>query len=266
VNPAAAGVGSWLKARKWLYYYVETGNLRALCFLCMLSDAAFPQPAFDSGALSSATNSVILVSQPRFFDNVIAPAVRSAFPGGSFHVSCQNDVCSVVNAGPFNVDKVTANNLTVTTSGDGNGLAVSAGGGGPLKFLFGLADLPNASYSWSLQSTNPLVFDGRQVVFKKDPSPRISHDQTIPWYGWVLLVVVGITSLPGLISAILALVTNFSDQVQIAGMDSINAHVQSSTGGAIVNLANLMDWRAGSLTITAAGLSGALYVRGNLSS
>ena len=264
VNPVAAGVGSWLKARKWLYYYAEAGNLRALCFLCMLSEAAFPQSAFDSGALSSGTNSLVLVSQPRFFENVALPAVRSAFPSGSFQVKCQDDVCSVINAGSFSFGNVTTTSLTVATSSDGNGLAVSAGGGGPLKFLFGLVDLPNASYSWSLKSTNPLDFDGRQVAFKKDPNPQMAHDQTIPWYDWVLLVVVGITNLPGLISAILALVTTFSDQVQNAGMDFINSHVQSSTGGAIVNLASLMDWRGGGLTITAAGLSGALYVRGNL--
>jgi Clostridium P-47 protein len=269
VNPTPANVGSWLNPKKWLYYYSETPNgPNALCFLCMLSDAAFPaQPAFDASALSSATNSVLLISQPAFFRNVVVPGVKSSMPGGAFSLNCPNDQCAVTNDGDFNVGTVTLTSFTLTVSDDGNGLKTNSGGGGPLKFLFGLADLPGASYSWGDKTNNPLQFSNGMISFKSDPNPILTQDHTIPWLDWVLLVVLGILNVVGLVSMIYDLVNKFDDVVNKVGMGTINDDMQKSVGGTVVNLATLIDWRKDGETFapTGAGLAGALYVRGNLS-
>jgi hypothetical protein len=268
VNPTPAGLGSWLRPTRWQYFYSETAQTSALCFLCMLSSAQFPAtPAFDSSALSPTDNSVLLISQQAFFQNVVLPSVRQAFPGGSFTQSCPNDQCAITSTGSFDVKTVTADAFTMTPSDDGNGLQSTSSGGGPLKFLFGLADLPDATYTWGVHTVNPLVFSNGQITFAHDPDPGIWHDQNIYWYDWVLLAVLGITSLAGLASTIYDLVNGFADQVDDSGMDAINAAIQASTGGTVVNLAHLVDWQKNGQTFaaTAAGLAGALYVRGNLS-
>lgn len=265
VNPFPAGPGSWLQAKKWLYYYFEAASTKALCFLCMLSDAAFPDhSAFDPYAFSADSNCVILISQQQFFNQVLLPAVRAAFPGGTFVANCPNDLCALTNSGSFSAGKLPANHLTAAASSDGSAISISFDGGGPLKFLFGLADLPDASYSWSVQSKNYLSFNGQQIGFW-NTEIQIRHDANVPWYDWVLLAVTGITNIAGLLSFILGLVNQFDDQFQQVGVGSFNANIQSVTGGAAVNLGNLINWQSSGLTATAGGLSGALYVRANVS-
>ncbi len=146
-------------------------------------------------------------------------------------------------------------------------MATEASGSGPLKFLFGLADLPDASYSWSCRTSNPLNFSNNKVTFLADKNPAITHDQTIKWYDWVLLVVVGITSLPGLVSVIVDSINNFSDQVSDIGMGNINDEFEKSLGGSVVNLASFVSWHTGSQGFSPANarLEGAFYVTGNVS-
>lgn len=267
INPRPENLASWLQPTKWLYYYMQAGAVDAMCFLCMMSDEAFPQPTFDSTALTAGSDCVLLVSQPQFFNHVVLPGVRAAFSGGSFGVGCSNEVCTVSNNGDFNVGSVAASSLRVTTSDQGNGLKIVASGGGPLKFLFGLADLPGASYSWGVTSQNPLKFAGGQIDFQNDPNPTITQDHEIKWYDWVLLAVTGITNVAGLVAAIYDAVKNFHDQAQNVGVGTINKNVQAATGGAVINLQNIVDWKLGreQLSVTEAGLSGALYARGNFS-
>ncbi|HET7460462.1 MAG TPA: TULIP family P47-like protein [Longimicrobium sp.] len=267
VNPTPPNLQSWLNPQKWQYFYTETAQASALCFLCMLSQAPFPAtPAFDSSALSTTENSVLLISQPAFFQNVVLPSLNQALPGGHYKQSCPNDQCTITSTTSFNVQTVTAKSFSLTTSNDGNGLQTSAAGGGPLKFLFGLADLPNASYSWDVHTVNPLVYANGQITFANDSNPTIHHDETIHWYDWALLVVLGITNIVGLASMIYDLVNGFADQVDVVGMDAINHTIQGATGGSVVNLAQLVSWRKDGQTFTptTAGLAGALYVRGNL--
>lgn len=270
VNPSPANVASWLNPKKWQYFNVYSANGPcALAFLCQLSDKAFPpQATFDANSLDASHNTLIMISQKTFFDNAILPSVKKTFPSGSFSssVNSQEDA-KITNNGNFDVGKVTTNSYTLTTSNSGNGLAISASGGGPLKFFFGVGKLPNASYSWSIDSDNPLEYSNKTITFQKDPNPTKHHDQTIHWYDWVLLVVVGITSLPGLISAIVDGVNNYYDDSEAMGIGNINNSVQSSIDNSVVNLTNLVSWnKAGeSFTPTIAGLSVSLYVRGDLS-
>lgn len=267
VNPTPANLQSWLRPVKWLYFYLETPSLSFLSFLCMLTDAPFPQPAFDSSALDGSSNSVLLISAEAFFANVVLPGVKAAFPHGSFTLSCQNDYCTIGNKESFDVGRVQATSFHLTPSDDGNGLKTVAKGGGPLKFLFGLANLPNASYSWEVDTVNPLRYSDGQVSFADDPKPTKKQDHSMPWYDWPLVVVLGITNVAGLVSLILDLVNNFYDQVDKVGMSTINSNVSKSTGGSVVNLSTLIKWNKDGQTFhaTTAGLSGALYVRGNLS-
>ena len=268
VDPASSAVGGWLQPKKWLYYYVELPDGRqALCFLSMLSDAAFPtQSAFDATALPRGQNAVILISQQQFFANVVLPGIQSAFPGAQFSLSSANDRCTIRNVGAVDLGKVSASSLTVTASDQGDGLGIAANGGGPLKFLFGLADLPNASYSWDLSTQNPLVFNNPTVSFQADPNPKTNHSEDVPWYDWALLATVGIVGVPGLISTIMDLVNGFSDQANAVGMDKINAEVARGLDGSVLNLATLVQWQKQdqSFSATGAGLAGAFYVNGNL--
>src|SRR2546423_7661941 len=254
VNPARANVDSWLKPQKWLYFYTETGSDAALCFLGMLTNAAFPQAAFDSSTLSASTNAIVLISQQAFFSNVLLPAIKSSLPGGSFGVSCTNDVCAIRSSGSFSVGNLAANAFNLAA--DGHGLASSSSGGGPLKFLFGLVDLPDATYAWDLHTKNALQFSNGSITFAIDANPETHQSQDIKWYDWVLLVVTGITSLPGLIGFIVALIDGFSNQVQQVGMSAINQKLQAAAGGAVVNLSKLIQWnkQGESFAVTAAGL------------
>lgn len=269
VNPIPRGLASWLRPSEWRYFYVGTPTNGALCFLCMLSgSSAMPQaPSFDSTALKAGSNTAILISQPVFFENIVVPGVHAAFPGANFQLSTTTEeVCTVNNSGEFQVDNVPAQAFKLTPSNDGNGLALTASGGGPLKFLFGAANLPNASYHWSLSTVSPLQFDGKMLRFAKDANPVMTQDHTIPWYDWILLVVLGVVNITGLISLIYDSVNHFGDRAETVGMANINAGLQNATQGSVANLAALVDWSVDgrSLTPQDAGTSGALYVHGNL--
>lgn len=273
VFPKPSGVGSWLTPYKWIYYYATGQSYDALCFLCQLSDKPWPaSPAFESSALTDGSNATILISQESFFNNVVLPSIRSAFPGGTFSLSVHSDESCLINStGDFSVKTnqgtITANSFTVTTSDSGNGLKMVASGGGPLKFFFGLGDLPDASYSWSCQNTNALQFSNNNITFLTDSHPITQHDQTIHWYDWLILAAVGITSLPGLISVIVDSINDFSDGVNNVGIGTINSNLGNAVSGSVVNLANLISWstkNGQNFSSTRAGLNGALYVYGNL--
>ncbi|PZF72471.1 TULIP family P47-like protein [Taibaiella soli] len=272
VFPKPNNVGSWLTPYKWIYYYSTGKSFDALCFLCMLSDKQWPSnPAFDSSALKDGNNATILIAQEIFFRKIVYPSVTSTFTGG-FSVNVHADeTCAIVNNGNFNINTskgaITANNFKLTTSDSGNGLKTYTSGSGPLKFFFGLGDLPNASYSWSCQNTNPLQYVNNQINFLKDGNPVTHHDQDIPWYDWIILVALGITSLPGLISVIVDSVNDFSDKVNNVGIGNINSNLGHAVAGSVVNLANLINWSAKNgqgFKANTSGLDGALYVHGNL--
>jgi hypothetical protein len=273
VFPKPDNVGSWLTPYKWQYYYSTGNSYDALCFLCLLSDKAWPaSPAFDSSALTQNNNSCILIAQDVFFNKIVQPSITNTFTGGNFSLNVNSDeTCSIVNRGDFNVktDKgnITASTFKLTTSDSGNGLKLYTSGGGPLMFFFGLGKLPDAYYSWSCQNTNPLQFAADQVTFLGDPHPVTYHDQNIPWYDWILLVVLGITSLPGLISVIVDSINDFSDKVNNVGIGNINSNLGNAVSGSIVNLANLINWSTKDgqgFKANTAGLNGALYVFGNI--
>ena len=262
-SPQPENLASWLKPVAWQYYYLD--SIEALAFLCMMSSAPFPPLGFDTSAFAAGNDCALLVSQPQFFANVVLPGVQKAFPGGSFSVSCTDEICTLSNSGDFDLGSVTASTMTVSTSSAGNGLSTYAAGGGSLKFLFGLASLPGASYSWNITSTNPQAYAGGVLSFSTDPNPVINQDHTIHWYDWVLLVAVGITDVAGLVSAIYDSVKGFHNQVETVGVGTINAETQSSTGGTVVNLQNVVDWKLGQqqFSVTSAGLDGSLCVLGN---
>lgn len=272
VVPIPAGSVTWLRPHKWRYY-VASGDIEALCFLCMLSDVAFPNDrAFDSTALKSGSNAVALISQDAFFRNTLLPAIETAFPGGSFSVSLQDQHSLISNSGSFDVkvdgNDINTNHFKLWPSNSGSGLQTSANGGGPLKFLFGWADLPGASYSWTVKTINPLQLDlsSGKMTFKDDPSPTLTHDQDIPWYDYILLAGMGLT-LPGLIADIVDAVNGFGNKVNKVGISNINNAIQSSFNDNVVNVTNLLYWEADgeSFTLTEGGLDGALFFRGNFS-
>lgn len=270
VDPAPAQLASWLAPGEWQYYISQAGDGDCVfCFLCMMGQgAAFPgQPAFDASGLQPGAGSVVLISQPVFFANVVLPAVRRSLSGGTFQLSTDaNGFSTITNSGGFNVGTVSASSYRLTASPGGDGLATASSGGGPLKFLFGLANLPDASYSWSVSTVNPVRFDGQNISFASDPNPVTHHDFTMYWYDWALLVVLGITSAAGLASTIGDLVNNFADQVQNVGMPAITDGLQAATSGAVVNLSEAIDWTKDgqSLATTAAGMSESVFVAGNL--
>ena len=211
------------------------------------------------------------MSQESFFEHVIMPSVKSAFPSGQFSLSVNTEeLCTITNNGDFSVNTskgdINADSFKLTTSNSGNGLTSITSGGGPLKFFFGIANLPDASYSWSCESSNPLQYSHEMITFLKDNNPITHHDQTIHWYDWVLLVVVGITSLPGLISFIVDSINDFSDQVNNVGIGNINSNLEAAVVGSMINLANLIDWNKNGQTFssTSAGLDGAMSVYGDL--
>lgn len=270
INPAPANVASWLKPYKWQYFYQQTSVASVFCLLCQLTDKDFPSgPSFDSSALSSSANSSILISQEVFFANAILPSIQSALGSGNFSLNTSNEVCSITNNGDFNIStsngEITAHSFNLSTSSSGNGLACHTSGGGPLDFFFGLGKLPDASYSWSLSTVNPLSFADNTIRFQDDPNPAIQQNSTIHWYDWALLVVTGITNVAGLVSTIMDSINGFANQVQAVGMGNVNNSIESSITGSVVNLANLIDWKQSQQTFQAvdAGLNGALYTYGN---
>ncbi|NDJ57515.1 TULIP family P47-like protein [Enterobacteriaceae bacterium 4M9] len=272
VVPVPAGTTTWLRPYKW-QYYVASGDIEALCFLSMLDDSPFPAtPAFDSTALVPGVNAVALISQNIFFKNTLLPGVQTTFPGGNFSVSQSNQHSLISNNGSFTVtvdgDDINTNSFSLWPSDAGDGLQTSSAGGGPLTFLFGLANLPDASYSWTTQTVNPLSLDvaSGTMTFEQDPNPKSTHDQDIPWYDYIILVGLGLT-LVGLIADITDAINGFGDRVNDVGMSNINNTVQSTLGNHVVNVTDLLNWQANgqSFTLTSGALDGALYFRGNLS-
>lgn len=269
VNPAPADLASWLSPGEWQYFVSQgSDGTGVLCFLCMLTDgAAFPsQPSFDPSALQPSANSVVLISQPAFFENVVLPSVQSTFPSGKFQLTSTDDRSSIASAGDFDVSTVTVDSYTLNPSPSGDGLATSSSGGGPLTFLFGLADLPDAGYTWSLATVNPLSYDGTDITFAVDPNPTEQQDSTIPWYDWVLLVVLGITDATGLADAIYECVEKYGDQAQNVGMSTIDNDLQAATGGAVMNLGQVIAWTENgqNLAPSAVGMSESVFIAGNL--
>lgn len=262
INPKPQDLASWLQPVSWTYFYIDSPQV--LAFLCMMSGSPPSQPAFDTSAIGSA-DCGLLIAQSRFFQNVVLSGVQAAFPGGSFSVSTTAGISAIANSGDFNLGQITASTLKVTTSSAGDGLSVYAEGGGPLKFFFGLGKLPNASYSWSITSTNPQHFANGQLTFATDPNPVTTQDHTIHWYDWVLLVAVGIFDVSDLVEAIQGAISGFHDQLEQVGIGTINQEAQSATGGSVVNLQQIVDWKLGQQQFSAvsAGLQGPLYVTGN---
>ncbi|MGP5564792.1 TULIP family P47-like protein [Vreelandella alkaliphila] len=272
VVPVPAGATTWLRPYKW-QYFVASGDIEALCFLSMLDDSPFPAtPAFDSTALTSGCNAVALISQEAFFKNTLLPSVEDTFPKGTFAVHQTNQHSVISSNGSFDAqidgDNINTDSFSLWPSDAGDGLQTSSAGGGPLTFLFGLADLPDATYSWTTKTVNPLSlnYSTGVMTFEEDPSPQTTHDQDIPWYDYIILVGLGLT-LPGLIADITDAVNHYGDQVNAVGMSNINAAVQSTFDNDVVNVASLLDWQIDgqSFSLTEGGLDGALYFRGNLS-
>ncbi|GAB4188984.1 MAG: hypothetical protein Tsb002_15660 [Wenzhouxiangellaceae bacterium] len=271
VNPEPANTSSWLKPYKWQYFNVDSkAGPSALAFLCQLSDKPFPaQATFDADNLSAADNSLVLISQPVFFDHVVLPAVRSAFPGGAFTASVGvGEQVTITNQGEFDLGRVTAYQFSLHTSDSGNGLRIAASGGGSLKFFFGLGSLPHAHYHWSVTAVNPLQYSNGKISFVKDAKPAITHDHNMHWYDWALIAAVGITSTSGLVSAIVDGINDWYDNSEAMGLNNINNAIQASAIDSVVNLTDLIDWNkpGESFQPTTAGLQTSLFVRGNLSS
>lgn len=271
VAPVSVNPDSWLKPSKWLYFNVADAGAvqQALCFLCMLDSDEFPAggAAFDASNLSADYDTVVLISQKTVFKNAYLPAVKQSFPGGGFAMSCTDEICTIKNTSGFTVGKVDASNYKLVVDDAGTGLAITSSGGGPLKFFFGIGKLPNASYSWSTGSNNPLAFADGKISFTADPSPDIQHSQDMHWYDWALLVAVGITGAAGLSSTIYQAIEGFGDNSAEMGVGNINSKLVSAFGEDVLNLASLIDWKlAGqNLSLTNAGLDGPLYTRGNFS-
>ena len=143
---------------------------------------------------------------------------------------------------------------------------MSASGGGPLQFFFGMANLPDASYSWSMTTHNPPAFDGHRISFAGDSSPTFNQSQTVYWYDWVILVAAGIADIDDVIKAIGDALSGFNGGEVLEAMMNIGETLERATCGSVTNLSSLIDWSVDgeSLTASNAGLSGALYVHGNL--
>ena len=267
INPTPANVASWLRPVKWQYFnvYSETGPC-ALAFLCQLSDKPFPpQPTFDAANLSPDHNTLLLISQKVFFDNVVLPSAQAAFPGGSFTTTVNSaEQATVKNNGTFGMGSTQVYSYTATTLNNDSGLQVSVSGGGPLKFLFDL-DLPDSSYSWSIESKNLLSLSNTSLVLSRDPNPMINHDESISPGGWILLVLAGITAGSSVGLTVSEAVTGFAELSHGLGVDLSNSALQQAVSGSMVNLANLVDWNTTTRTFTpvAAGLVTALYIRGD---
>ena len=268
INPTPANVASWLRPVKWQYFnvYSETGPC-ALAFLCQLSDKPFPpQPTFDAANLSPDHNTLLLISQKVFFDNVVLPSAQATFPAGSFATTVNNaEQATVKNNGTFSMDSTQVYSYTATTLNNDSGLQVSVSGGGPLASLFDF-DLPDSSYSWSVTSHNPLELSNGSLILSKDPNPVTTHDQSISAGAWIILgLEAGISDLGSLALVEVDFVNNLYAALGGLGMDSINTVLDSSLGSSTVNLTNLVDWNTTTRTFTpvAAGLVTALYIRGD---
>jgi hypothetical protein len=269
INPTPADVASWLRPVKWQYFnvYSETGPC-ALAFLCQLSDKPFPpQPTFDAANLSPDHNTLLLISQKVFFDNVVLPSAQAVFPGGSFSATVNNaEQATVKSNGTFSMDSTQVYSYTATALNDDSGLQVSVSGGGPLASLFDF-DLPDSSYSWSVTSHNPLQLSNGNLILSKDPNPVTTHDQSISAGAWIILgLEAGISDLGSIALLEVDAVNNLYAALGGLGMDSINTVLDSSLGSSTVSLTNLVDWNTTtrSFTPVAAGLVTALYIRGGL--
>jgi Clostridium P-47 protein len=269
IVPRPQGVASWLAPQSWDYFYAQDQQSHGyLCLLCMLGATPPPAtPAFDTTVLDGSDDAYLLLAQQPFVEHILLPAIEHAF-GGGFAVSSAPELGPYVRAtGDVSVGKVVAHELTSAISLAPPGIVTRATGGGPLTFLFGLADLPNASYSWEASSTNQLTFDAtsQRVSFAPDPSPSSHATWEIPWYDWVLLATIGITTAPGLASAIYDLVNDFCNSIDVDWAGAATEAITSAFGSSVVNVGALVEWGAGTrFSATGAGLDGAFYVRGAL--
>lgn len=271
INPTPQNMGSWLTPKCWDYYYAESGGKGYLCFLCMISDHPLPSAlGFDTSifSLSPNANTFFSISREMFLRNVILPALQQTFSGSSFSVTNLCGNWQLINQNNVSIDKLTATSLTCRIDSDGLGLRVTASGGGPLKFLFGLADLPGSYFSWQVGSLYLLQFDTAKqtVTFLPDPNPCKHVDHYVPAADWVLLFVVDILNIAGIASAIYDATDGFINQINNLNVDGVNTAIGQAFGGNPINLANLVDWnRTGwTLTIQNSGLDGDFYMIGNL--
>lgn len=271
INPAPQNVGSWLTPKCWDYYYAESNGKGYLCFLCMISDDPLPSTlGFDPSifSLSPNSNTFFSISREMFLSYIALPALQQTFSSGGFYVRnlCEN--WQVINANNVPIDKLTATMVSCKIDSNGLGLRVTASGGGPLKFLFGLADLPGAYFSWQVGSLYLLQFDATKqtVAFLPDPNPCKHADHYVPAADWVLLFFISIFNIVGIASFIYDATEGFINQINNINVNGVNAAIGQALGGNPVNLANLVDWnRPGwTLTIQNAGLDGDFYLVGNL--
>jgi len=252
-------------------YYVESNGKGYLCFLCMISDHPLPNSlGFDPSifSLSPNANTFFSISREMFLSNIILPALQQTFNDGGFYVRTLCENCQLINANNVSIDKLTATMVSCAIDSNGLGLRVTASGGGPLKFLFGLADLPGAYFSWQVGSLYLLQFDATKqtVTFLPDPNPCKHVDHYVPAADWVLLFVIDIVNIAGIASFIYDATVGFINQINNINVDGVNTAIEQAFGGNPINLANLVDWnRSGwTLTIENAGLDGDFYLVGNL--
>ncbi len=271
INPTPPNVGSWLAPKCWDYYYAESNGKGYLCFLCMISDNPLPSAlGFDTSifSLSPNANTFFSISREIFLRNVVLPALEQTFSGSSFSVEHLCGNWQLINQNNVSIDKLTATSLTCRIDSDGLGLRVTASGGGPLKFLFGLADLPGAYFNWQVGSLYLLQFNAakQSVTFLPDPNPCKHADHYVPAGAWVLLFLIDILNIVGIASAIYDATDGFISQINNLNVDGVNTSIGQAFGGNPINLANLVDWnRAGwQLTLQTAGLDGDFYIAGNL--
>ena len=271
INPAPGNVGSWLAPKCWDYYYAESGGKGYLCFLCMVSDNPLPSAlGFDTSIFSlfPNANTFFSISREMFLRNVVLPALQQTFSGSSFSVANLCGNWQLLNQNNVTIDKLTATSLICRIDSDGLGLRVTVSGGGPLKFLFGLADLPGAYFSWQVGSLYLLQFDATKqtVTFLPDPNPCKHADHYVPAADWVLLFVIDILNIAGIASLIYDATAGFINQINNLNVDGVNTCLGQAFGGNPINLANLVDWnRTGwQLTLQTAGLDGDFYMVADL--
>ena len=211
-----------------------------LCFLCMISDNPLPNSlGFDPSIFSPSpnANTFFSISREMFLSNIILPALQQTFSNGSFYVKnlCEN--WQLINANNVSIDKLTATMVSCAIDSNGLGLRVTASGGGPLKFLFGLADLPGAYFSWQVGSLYLLQFDATKqtVTFLPDPNPCKHVDHYVPAADWVLLFIIDIVNIAGIASFIYDATEGFINQINNINVDGVNTAIEQTFGGNPIN-------------------------------
>ncbi|MGH2413372.1 MAG: hypothetical protein ACRDEA_06715, partial [Microcystaceae cyanobacterium] len=213
-------------------------------------------------------NTFFSISREMFLRNVVLPSLQQTFSGSSFSVTNTCGNWQLVNQNNVSINKLTATSLVCQIDSDGLGIRTTVSGGGPLKFLFGLADLPGAYFSWQVGSLYLLQFDPAKqtVTFLPDPNSCKHSDHYVPAGDWVLLFVIDILNIAGIASFIYDATDGFINQINNLNVDGVNTLIGQAFGGNPINLTNLVDWnRTGwNLTIQRVGLDGDFYMVGNL--